>query len=79
MSDITAETKQALGRDVCALVKDLAPHEPYFAENQTSLEGLTQNILGSFDDAVGLIAIMHPRGSRDFSRQSPRGSRLGLD
>jgi hypothetical protein len=40
----------------------MTPHEPYFAENQNSLEALTKNILGSLDGAVGLIAIMHPRG-----------------
>jgi hypothetical protein len=62
---VTAEEK-ALGRQVCALVKDLTPHEPYFAENQNSLEGLTQNILGSLDDSVGLITIMHPRGMVTF-------------
>ena len=58
--------EKTLGKQVCSLVKDLTPHEPYFAENQNSLEGFTQNILGSLDDAVGLIAIMHPRGIITF-------------
>jgi hypothetical protein len=44
----------------------MTPHEPYFAENQNSLEALTKNILCSLDDAVGLIAIMHPRGAVTF-------------
>ncbi len=72
---VTAEEK-ALGKQVCALVKDLTPHEPYFAENQNSLEGLTQNILGSLDNSVGLIAIMHPRGMVTFpdNRQDIRAS-----
>ena len=62
---VTTEEK-ALGEEVCALVKDLTQHEPYFAENQNSLEALTQNILASLDDAVGLIAVMHPRGVITF-------------
>ncbi len=72
---VTTEEK-ALGKKVCALVKDLTPHEPYFAENQNSLEGLTQNILGSLDDSVGLITIMHPRGMVTFpdGRQDIRAS-----
>lgn len=56
------DQEKALGREVCALVRNLTPHEPYFAENQNSLEGLTKNILASLDEAVGLIVIMHPRG-----------------
>jgi hypothetical protein len=60
------DDQKALGKNVCALVEDLTQHKPYFAENQNSLEGFTQNILGSLDDAVGLIAIMHPRGIITF-------------
>jgi len=63
---VTLEEKQ-LGGDVCALVRELTPHEPYFAENQSTLEALTRNILSSLDSAVGLIAIMHPRGTVIFA------------
>ena len=59
-----------LGKDVCALVSELTPHQAFFAENQNTLEGLTTNILGSLDDAVALIAIMHPRGSVRFPDNS---------
>lgn len=58
-----ADEEKKLGRDVCDLVRELTPHEPYFAENQNSLDALTKNILGSLDNAVALIAIMHPRGT----------------
>lgn len=70
------DTEKALGRQVCDLVREITPHEPYFAENQNSLEALTKNILGSLDDAVGLIAIMHPRGAVTFpdNHQEVRGS-----
>lgn len=68
--------EKALGKEVCDLVRQLTPHEPYFAENQNSLEALTKNILGSLDDAVGLVAIMHPRGVVTFpdDHQEVRGS-----
>ena len=70
------DAEKALGKQVCALVREVTPHEPYFAENQNSLEALTKNILGSLDDAVGLIAIMHPRGIVTFpdNHQEVRGS-----
>lgn len=57
----TQEEKR-LGSEVCQLVSELTQYRPYFAENQASLEGLTQNILGNLNRAIGLIAIMHPRG-----------------
>ena len=60
------DAEKGLGNEVCRLIRELTPHEPYFAENQNSLEALTRNILGALDDAVGLIAIMHPRGIVTF-------------
>jgi hypothetical protein len=60
------EEEKSLGNQVCALVRNLTPHQPYFAENQSSLEALTTNILASLDESVGLIAIMHPRGVVTF-------------
>src|SRR2546422_3834805 len=63
---LTVQEKK-LGDDVCALVRELIPHDPYFAERQSSLEGLTKNILGSLDRAIGLVAIMHPRGTATYT------------
>jgi hypothetical protein len=60
------EEEKTLGKQVCDLVRELTPHEPFFAKDQNSLEALTKNILASLDDAVGLIAIMHPRGIVTF-------------
>lgn len=61
------------------LVRELTPYEPYFAENQSSLQGLTQNVLGALSRSVGLIAIMHPRGTVTFGGGRSRfGVRLGL-
>src|SRR6267154_6203327 len=64
------DQEKKLGADVCSLVKLLTPHEPYFAEQESSLEAFTQNILGSLDRAVALIAIMHPRGKVAFPDRS---------
>jgi len=58
--------EKKLGQQVCQLVRELTPHRPYFAENQNSLDAFTKNILGSLDDAVALVAIMHPRGTVKF-------------
>jgi len=33
------DDEKALDKVVCALVEDLTPHKPYFAENQIDLEG----------------------------------------
>jgi len=58
---VTSEERQ-LGADVSRLISDLTSYRPYFAENQTTLEGFTHNILGNLNKAIGFIAIMHPRG-----------------
>ena len=60
---VTDEEKK-LGAGVCDLIKKLTPYEPYFAENQTTLEGVSENILQSINRSAGMIAIMHPRGGR---------------
>jgi hypothetical protein len=59
---VTPEEK-LLGQHVCDLVRRLTIHEPYFAQNQNSLDGFTRNILGALHEAVAIIAIMHPRGT----------------
>ena len=58
-----AQSEKALGKEICALITELTSFEPYFAENQTSLDGLTQNIFRALNDCVGLIAVMHHRGA----------------
>jgi hypothetical protein len=62
---VTSEEKK-LGKDICKLVRDLTPHEPYFAEQQSSVEAFTKYILGNLDRAVALIAVIHPRGTVTF-------------
>lgn len=64
------DDERKLGKDVCDLIKQLAPFEPYFAENQATLEGVSENILRAINGSAGMIAIMHPRGRVSL----PRGS-----
>ena len=57
--------EKALGRNICTIVRDLG-YEPYFAENQSSVKGLYENILSKLNECSGLIAVMHPRGAVSF-------------
>jgi hypothetical protein len=52
-----------LAKDICKKVEDLTPFKPYFAEIQSTLEGLTANILEALNKSVGFIAVMHHRGT----------------
>lgn len=58
----TSEEKQ-LGRDIAQLVGDLTNARGYFAENQSSLDGLSRNIMGALNNSAGFIAVMHHRGT----------------
>jgi hypothetical protein len=58
----STDQERELGQKVCALVGKLTPFEGYFAQNQSSLESLTANILHRLYESVGLIVIMHHRG-----------------
>ena len=72
---VTPEERK-LGADISKLICELTPYRPYFAENQTTLEGFTHNILGNLNKAIGFIAIMHPRGIVKLhdGREETRGS-----
>ncbi|MEX2260511.1 MAG: hypothetical protein WD696_01095, partial [Bryobacteraceae bacterium] len=57
----TAEKK--LGSDVCALIREVRPDfEPYFADTQSTAEGLSSHILKALFRSAGFICIMHQRG-----------------
>ena len=51
-----------LGKEIAKMVRQLTGYEGYFAENQNSLQGLSQHIFGALNRAAGLIAVMHHRG-----------------
>src|SRR6266568_3993872 len=54
--------ERKLGQSIAELVEKKTGCRAYFAENQNTLEGVTENILKRLHTAVGFIAIMHPRG-----------------
>jgi hypothetical protein len=58
----TAEEKM-LGIQICAMVTELTPFKPFFADTQNNLNGLHDNIMSALAKAVGFIAVMHPRGN----------------
>jgi hypothetical protein len=55
--------ERQLGQSIAGLIEDITGCEAYFAQNQTTFEGVTENILKRLGRAVGFIAIMHPRGN----------------
>jgi hypothetical protein len=59
------EREKQLGKQIQTLVRELTPFEPYYAEYQSSLEGLTKNIFAAIRRCVGFIAVMHHRGRID--------------
>ncbi|MGZ9067603.1 MAG: hypothetical protein ACXW2I_19975 [Burkholderiales bacterium] len=56
------EQERPLGASIALLVRELTPFEPYFAEYQTSLEGLSKHVFGALHRCVGLVAVLHARG-----------------
>jgi hypothetical protein len=68
-----APEERELGKQVCDMVAKCTPFEGYFAENQSTLRTLSENILRRLYESVGLIVIMHHRGKiegRDITRAS---------
>src|SRR5258705_12860758 len=57
----TDDEKQ-LGSEICELVTATGVFTPFFADEQSDLNGLHENIMGALERAVGFIAVMHPRG-----------------
>jgi hypothetical protein len=73
------EAEKQLGKQIVALVEDVTPFRGYFAENQSSLEGLTHGILRELHAAIGLVVVMHSRGlvtgeDGAFDGRGPRAS-----
>jgi len=56
------ESEKHLGSAIAQLLRDLTPFEPYFAEYQTSLEGLSKHVLGALNRCIGLVVVLHARG-----------------
>ena len=56
------EEERDLGKRARNLVEQHTSYEGYFAETQTTLKALSENILRRLYESVGLIVIMHHRG-----------------
>jgi hypothetical protein len=53
----------ALGEALAATVDELTSCTAYFAQKQSSLEGLTTHIFDALNACVGFVAVMHHRGT----------------
>ncbi|TAK13708.1 MAG: hypothetical protein EPO32_04310 [Anaerolineae bacterium] len=70
----STEYEKNLGETISRRVKEQTGLDGYFAQNQQSLEGLTQNIFNAIHNADGFIAVMHRRDNLDGKREEYRGS-----
>jgi hypothetical protein len=57
-----SDEERSLGKSVEKAIRELTGFDAYFAENQNSLQGLSENIFNSLKRASGFVAIMHHRG-----------------
>src|SRR5437773_8904397 len=58
-----SESERRLGKDICDLIRTSTSYEPYFAQDQSGLDGLTAHILGALDRAAAFLGVMHHRGT----------------
>jgi hypothetical protein len=63
--------EKELGNSIASLIA-AAGLNPYFAENQTSMEGVTSNIFDALFNAFAFVAVMHKRDS--LAEKEYRGS-----
>ena len=62
-----AAAEKKLGNDICALLQEVRPDvEPYFAEDQSTVEGLSNHILKALFRSAGFICVMHQRGDLEL-------------
>src|SRR5271163_3427219 len=66
------QEERDLGKSISKLVDESTPFQGYFAENQTTLEALSENVLHRLYESVGLIVVMHHRGAVEL----PDGRKL---
>lgn len=70
------EREKKLGLTIKQLVELRTPFDGYFAEDQSSVNGLVANILERLYNCAGFICVMHPRGTvtNDKGCQTVRAS-----
>jgi len=72
-----SDAEKELGRGICELIGELRKDvEPYFAENQSTVVGLSNHILKTLYRCAGLICVMHKRGNVNTpeNKEVTRGS-----
>jgi hypothetical protein len=70
-----AEHERDLGQRLADLIEQYTEYVGYFAQNEQNLGGLSTNILGALEECVGLVVVMHKRGSVETpDRVIERGS-----
>jgi hypothetical protein len=58
------EGERQLGKDICGLLGQLRPDvEPYFAQNQSTVDGLSDHIFKALYRAAGFVCVIHKRGN----------------
>jgi len=57
--------ERKLGEAITQMVKLLTGHDAFYAQYNSTLEGLDENILQALANCIGFIAVMHPRGEID--------------
>jgi hypothetical protein len=55
--------EKALGKKIETLVNTLTGCKGYFAENQSSVQALSDHVFRALDRCAGLVAVMHHRGT----------------
>lgn len=71
------EEEIELGRALARMVDEIDGLSAYFAQNQTSFEGVSKNIFAAINRCVAFVAVMHYRGDVTFpgsQRPQRRGS-----
>jgi hypothetical protein len=68
--------EKQLGFDIKKAIEELTPFQAYFAEDQSSANGLVANILERLFHCAGFVMVMHPRGEvkNDLGHIHVRGS-----
>jgi hypothetical protein len=66
------EEERNLGSQIANLINSTQKFSAYFADTQSNLRGLHENILEQLERCAGFIAVMHPRGTVSF----PNGESL---
>jgi hypothetical protein len=71
--------EKKLGLDIKKAIEELTTFEAYFAEDQSSANGLVANILERLYHCAGFVVVMHPRGEVKDDHDHPHVHPYGLN